>query len=63
MARKVLHRLIGPRLIPVGIGNHGLGVVGHDKLGDATKERHCPGRGTQPVGHGFSGRGIRKGVA
>jgi hypothetical protein len=37
--------------------------VGHDELGDTTKEGQCLGRGTQPIGHSFSGRGIRKGVA
>jgi hypothetical protein len=63
VARKVLYRFIGPGLIPVGIGNHGLGVIGHDELRDTTKEGQCLGCGTQPVGHGFSGRGVRKCIA
>ena len=63
MACKILHRVVGPGFIPVGVGDQGARVVGHDELGHAAIETQCPGAGTQPVEHGLAWGGAGKCVA
>ena len=63
MAGKVQHRVIGPGLIAVRIDDHGFGVVGHDQFGAAAVKTQGLCGGAQPVGGGFTGRGIGEGVA
>ena len=62
VACKVVHRLIGPGLIAICIGNQRFGVVGHDELGHAADEPQGLGSGTQPIGHGLAGCGAGIGV-
>ena len=60
---EVAHRLIDARLISIRVGNHGLGVVGHDQQRHATEEvQRLDGR-VQPVGHSLAWRCASIGVA
>jgi hypothetical protein len=42
VAGEVDDGVVGARLVPVGVGDHGSGVVGHDELGHAAKEAQGP---------------------
>ncbi len=57
------HSLVGAGLMAVGVGNQGLGVVGHDELGYATEEAQGLGGGAEPIGTGLARCGAGIGVA
>ena len=63
MTGKVEHRFIGLGLVAVRIGNHGLGVVGHDECGATAIKAQCLCRGTQPICHSFTWGGKGECVA
>ncbi len=63
MAREVEHGVVAARLIAVGIRDHGLRIIGHDELRDATDEGKRTRRRFNPVGHCLARRGAGIGVA
>ncbi len=63
VAREVEHGVVAARLIAVGIRDHGLRIIGHDELRDATDEGKRTRRRFNPVGHCLARRGAGIGVA
>ena len=63
MAGKVQHRVVGTGLVAVGVGNQGLGVVGHDEFDNTAIKAQGLCGGAQPIGGGFTWCGVGEGVA
>ena len=60
---EVQHRVVGARLIAVGVGDQRPGVVGHDHLRHAAQEAQRPADRPQPRAHRLVGRHAGEGVA
>ena len=63
VAGKVLHGVVRPGLVAVGVGDQRAGIVRHDQQRHAADETQRLRRGSQPVGRGLARRGVGEGVA